>query len=144
MKQKVSDLTYLGTEIIKNGESSLDEILKENYPVFFCDDNDNSIEISDLELLYTPVQKKIKEDRFHPCLRNFRNSIFNGTGQNFWRANKDQYKELFDIYCKLSSIQATSASIERLFSLANLIFNDLSASMDTETIFYRLVNRLNN
>ena len=60
MKQKVSDLTYLGTEIIKNGESSLDEILKENYPVS-CDDNDNSIEISDLELLYTPVQKKLKK-----------------------------------------------------------------------------------
>lgn len=93
----------------------------------------------DLAILYHQSHKKPKNSRFNPELELFLNVSSTLTGEDFWNSHENEFPNLFKIYSKLKSIQSTSASVERLFSLAKLVYDDLAANIDVETIFYKLV-----
>ena len=60
-------------------------------------------------------------------------------GDEFWKVNMIQFPKLYKIYSWLKVIQSSSASIERLFSKAKLIFNEKAGNMDVSTILYNLL-----
>lgn len=99
-----------------------------------------STQSTSMQLLYgdSLTPKKPKKS-LHPELDKFINSTSSKRGSEFWESNKSDMPQLFKIFSKLRSIQPTSASVERLFSQAKLVYNDLSAKMDPETIFYNLL-----
>lgn len=124
---------------METGESELNKMLTQYYP-----ENESEIEPiieNDIDILYSIPKKVVKSSKNHVALRKFKMSSYEGVGSSFWKNNYTQHPELFQIWNKLSSIQPTSASIERLFSSAKLVYDDLSARMDPETIFSKLVSK---
>ena len=59
-------------------------------------------------------------------------------GNEFWAEHSTVFPQLFNLYKKFSSIQLTNASVKRLISQANLVYDNLSASIDPETVFAKL------
>ena len=101
-------------------------------------DESNSL-LSDLELLLQPSKKVKTTDKTSSELRRFLNLTGNSIGFEFWKVFGGEFPKLFEIFKKLRTIQPTSASVERLFSRAKLMYGDLSGKMDVETIFYNIV-----
>lgn len=125
-----------------DGKSALNDMLNKYFPVENIATADASSVKSDQEILMTPKTKKPKFN-YHPELSKFLSSNSELVGVEFWKSHQRDYPSLFLIYCQLKSIQATSASIERVFSFAKLVFDDLSSKMDEETILSNLVMKYN-
>ena len=92
---------------------------------------------SDDALLFSSTTRKIYD------LAEFKHSKSNLVGDQFWSTHSNVFPELFALYRKLLPIQLTNASVERLFSQANLVYDNLSGSLDPETIFSKLVLKKN-
>ena len=71
-------------------------------------------------------------------ISEFKHSKSNMQGEEFWAVHSTAFPQLFDLYKKFLSIQLTNESIERLFSQANLVYDNKSASMDPKTVFAKL------
>lgn len=132
-----SELKQIGIDSLEAAISVLNQMLNKYHEKTNIA-SDKSIPQSDMDILMTPKPKKSKIT-LHPDLAKFLNSNSQLTGIEFWKSHQKEFPSLYAIFCQLKSIQASSASVERLFSLANLIFDDLSAKMDEETILHNLV-----
>lgn len=92
-------------------------------------------EDDDDELLMSRKTSKNESDE----LKKFSRITSDLTGDEFWAVHESQFPKLFKIYSWLKIIQPSSASIERLFSKAKMIFNEKCGQMDVETILYNLI-----
>ena len=117
--------------LVKNGKVYL-----EQYYSSFIGQMDQNVpsKNSDMDIL---LPKQVKDTCSEVDAFETYNSPL--SGDQFWNSNCEVFKGLHKIYCSLRSVQLTSASIERLFSKANLVFDDLAANTDTETILYNLI-----
>ena len=100
--------------------------------------------LSDMDILFSiPQAKKPKNSKWHQELEMFLSNNSKLNGQQFWEANKFDMPNLYRIYKQSGAVQLSSGSIERLFSQAKLVYNDLAAQMEPETIFFNLLNSKN-
>lgn len=129
MQKLAKDLTHSGKEHTKN-------LIAEYFPELFESTSQQPhAKVTDSQLLMAPKVMKFDFEELH----EFQVCKSTLTGSNFWKLNKNNFKNLYKLYKRLRPIQFTNACIERLFSRANLVFDDLSASMDTEMILARLI-----
>lgn len=89
-------------------------------------------------MLYRRNTPTNPQPRRHPELQKFLFSTSDLMSREFWEAYKKDLPGLYAIYNLCCAIQPTNASVERLFSLAKLIYDDLAGNMDPETIFFQL------
>lgn len=89
-------------------------------------------------MLYRRNKASVPQSRRHSELQKFLASTSDLVSSEFWEAYKKDLPNLYEIYNLCLSIQPTNASVERLFSLAKLIYDDLAGRMDPETIFCQL------
>ena len=124
-------------------KKEINALLEKIAPTNEAIENENPIE-SDLDILFSsPQAKRTKNSKFHRELDMFASSNSKLTGQKFWDANQQDMPNLYRIQKQTGAMQLTSASIERLFSQAKLVYNDLAAQMDPETLFFNLLNSKN-
>lgn len=138
------DIAMIPSHVEKEGRLLLNDWLEKYFAEHSPSTNNQSSDeqIDDLSILYQHVQKK-KKTKFSYELDLFINVSSSLTGTEFWSAHKLEFPNLFRIYTKLRCIQPTSASVERLFSTAKLVFDDLAANMDVDTLFYNLILKKN-
>lgn len=118
-------------KIIKTGKLHLEQYYKS-----FIGQMDTSepSSNSDMDILLPKQVKKMCSEA--DAFDSYKSPL---SGDQFWDSNREVFKGLYKIYSSLRSVQLTSASIERIFSKANLVFDDLAANMETNTILYNLI-----
>ena len=126
----------LAKDLAKQGEENTRKIIQEYFPECeISNSNKSHTAPTDVDLLLSPKSSKFECDD----LQEFLSSKSTLTGPLFWEANGKTFKNLNKLYRRFKPVQYTNASIERLFSQANLVFDDLAASTDTEMITSRLL-----
>ena len=101
--------------------------------------DDCNEEQSFMDLILTPGKKAKSNPKMPSELNKFINFTTDMTGDKFWRNYNSGFPNLFPLFKQLKSIQVTSASIERIFSKAKLIYNDLAGNLDVDMIYYNLL-----
>ena len=80
-------------------------------------------------------QNESSGDQPETCVfQKFEDKGFMHKKNKFWLAYKSEMPLLFAVYVSLRSIPASNSSIERSFSIAGLIFDDLKSSTSPESI----------
>lgn len=131
-------MSYIPIEIEKRAIDLITRMLPSPNTNF---DDQTAIDMrsmTDLELLATPKRQKVTT-RTPTELSDFRKNSSDLIEHDFWAKYSGEYPTLSKLFFKLATIQPSSACVERLFSKAKLVFNDLKSSMSTETIFYNLL-----
>ena len=126
-----SNFIRLASEVAKMGEQECQSII-DKYPF------PSAPKLAKTNLLQSDDDLLFSNTSEASIISEFKHSKSNMQGDEFWAVHSTAFPQLFNLYKKLSSIQLTNASVERLFSQANLVYDNLSGSMDPETVFAKL------
>lgn len=93
--------------------------------------------VSAIESAMNQVEAVQSYDSIREELKNFANTTSAMTGDDFWLHNIG-FECLKKVYRSLKSITASNSCIERLFSEASFVYNELAQKSNPETIEARI------
>ena len=95
---------------------------------------------SDLASTSAPIQEYKKEVALFKSLIENTRKLRNST---FWRENKHRLPYLYKLNLVLFNIPASSAHLERFFSIAGLVSNNRSRNMSNDLLIMRTMIKVN-